>query len=257
MIELKNIFKYYNPGLVTENCVFNNFDLTINDGEFVSVVGSNGSGKTTMLNIICGSIDIDHGSILLDGRDITKEPEYKRMYRIGRVYQNPSMGTCPSMNIIENLALAENKNKPFNLNMLIDKNRIDFYKDELKKLGLGLEDKIYVPVGALSGGQRQAISLLMTTLSPIDFLILDEHTAALDPKTADIIMELTDKLVKEKNLTSIMVTHNLRYAVEYGSRLIMMHQGEAIIDKSGEDKKNMDVKEILNKFTEISIELGN
>ena len=210
-----------------------------------------------MLNIICGSIDIDHGSILLDGRDITKEPEYKRMYRIGRVYQNPSMGTCPSMNIIENLALAENKNKPFNLNLLIDKNRIDFYKEELKKLGLGLEDKIYVPVGALSGGQRQAISLLMTTLSPIDFLILDEHTAALDPKTADTIMELTDKLVKEKNLTSIMVTHNLRYAVEYGSRLIMMHQGEAIIDKSGEDKKNMDVKEILNKFTEISIELGN
>lgn len=257
MIELKNIFKYYNPGLVTENCVFHNFDLVINDGEFVSVVGSNGSGKTTMLNIICGSIDIDHGSILLDGRDITKEPEYRRMYRIGRVYQNPAMGTCPSMNIIENLALAENKNKPFDLKMLIDKNKINYYKEELKKLGLGLEDKIYVPVGALSGGQRQAISLLMTTLSPIDFLILDEHTAALDPKTADVIMELTDKLVKEKNLTSIMVTHNLRYAIDYGSRLIMMHQGEAIIDKSGDDKKNMNVKEILNKFTEISIELGN
>ena len=257
MIELKNIFKYYNPGLVTENCVFHNFNLTIKDGEFVSVVGSNGSGKTTMLNIICGSIDIDHGNIILDEKDITKEPEYKRMYRIGRVYQNPAMGTCPSMNIIENLALAENKNKPFDLKMLIDKNRIDFYKEELKKLGLGLEDKIYVPVGALSGGQRQAISLLMTTLSKIDFLILDEHTAALDPKTADVIMELTDKLVKEKKLTSIMVTHNLRYAVEYGTRLIMMHQGEAIIDKSGEEKKNMDVKEILNKFTEISIELGN
>ena len=257
MIELKNIFKYYNPGLVTENCVFHNFNLKIFDGEFVSVVGSNGSGKTTLLNIICGSIDIDHGNILLDEKDITKEPEYKRMYRIGRVYQNPAMGTCPSMNIIENLALAENKNKSFDLKMLLDKNRIDFYRDELKKLGLGLEDKIYVPVGSLSGGQRQAISLLMTTMSTIDFLILDEHTAALDPKTADIIMQLTDKLVKEKNLTSIMVTHNLRYAVEYGSRLIMMHQGEAIIDKSGDEKKNMDIKEILNKFTEISIELGN
>lgn len=257
MIELRNIFKYYNPGLVTENCVFHNFSLTIKDGEFVSVVGSNGSGKTTMLNIICGSIDIDHGNILLDQKDITKMPEYKRMYRIGRVYQNPAMGTCPSMNIIENLALAENKNKLFDLKRLIDRRRIDYYREELKKLGLGLEDKIYVPVGSLSGGQRQAISLLMTTMSTIDFLILDEHTAALDPKTADVIMELTDKLVKEKNLTSIMVTHNLRYAVEYGSRLIMMHQGEAIIDKSGNDKKNMDIKEILNKFTEISIELGN
>ena len=257
MIELKSIFKYYNPGLVTENCVFHNFNLQINDGEFVSIVGSNGSGKTTLLNIICGSIDVDHGNIVLDNKDITREPEYKRMYRIGRVYQNPSMGTCPSMNIIENLALAENKNKVFDLKRLINKNRIDYYRTELKKLGLGLEDKIYVPVGSLSGGQRQAISLLMTTLSKIDFLILDEHTAALDPKTADIIMELTDKLVKENNLTSIMVTHNLRYAVEYGNRLIMMHQGEAIIDKSGLEKENMNVQDILHKFTEISIELGN
>ena len=257
MIELNNIFKYYNPGLVTENCVFHNFSLQINDGEFVSIVGSNGSGKTSLLNIICGSIDIDHGNIILDNNDITKEPEYKRMYRIGRVYQNPAMGTCPSMNIIENLALAENKNKAFDLKRLINKNRIDYYRTELKKLGLGLEDKIYIPVGSLSGGQRQAISLLMTTLSKIDFLILDEHTAALDPKTADIIMELTDKLVKENNLTSIMVTHNLRYAVEYGNRLIMMHQGEAIMDKKGDEKKNMNIQDILHKFTEISIELGN
>lgn len=257
MIELKNIFKYYNTGLVTENCVFHNFNLKVNDHEFVSVVGSNGSGKTTMLNIICGSIDVDHGSILLDGKNITKEPEYKRMYRIGRVYQNPALGTCPSMNIIENMALAENKNKSFNLSPLIDKNKIDFYREELKKLGLGLEDKIYVPVGSLSGGQRQAIALLMTTLSKIDFLILDEHTAALDPKTADVIMELTNLLVKNNNLTSIMVTHNLRYAVEYGSRLIMMHQGNAIIDKDGIDKERLNVKDILDKFTEISVELGN
>lgn len=257
MIELNNIFKYYNPGLVTEICVFHDFNLKINDGEFVSVIGSNGSGKTTLLNIICGSIDIDHGHIFMDGRDIGNEPEYKRMYRIGRVYQNPAMGTCPSMNIIENLSLAENKNKIFGLRKLIDKKKIDFYREELKKLGLGLEDKLYVPVGSLSGGQRQAISLLMTTLSQIDFLILDEHTAALDPKTADVIMELTDKLVKEKNLTSIMVTHNLRYAVDYGTRLIMMHQGEAIIDKSNEEKKNMNVQDILHKFTEISVELGN
>ena len=257
MIELKNVFKYYNPGLVTENCVFSDFNLNIRDNEFVSVIGSNGSGKTTLLNIICGSIDVDHGKIIFDGKDITNEPEYKRMYRIGRVYQNPSLGTCPSMNIIENLALAENKNKPFDLTKLINENKIDYYKEKLKQLGLGLEDKCFVPVGTLSGGQRQAISLLMTTMSKIDFLILDEHTAALDPKTADVIMELTNKLVKENKLTSIMVTHNLRYAVEYGSRIIMMHQGETIIDKSGIDKENMKIDDILKKFTEISIELGN
>ena len=257
MIELRNIYKYYNPGLITESCVFNNFNLKIENNEFVSVVGSNGSGKTTMLNIICGSIDVDKGNILLDGKDITNEPEFKRMYRIGRVYQNPALGTCPSMNIIENMALAENKNQSFNLSRLINKNKIEYYREELKKLGLGLEDKLYVPVGLLSGGQRQAISLLMTTMAKIDFLILDEHTAALDPKTADVIMELTKKLVEEKHLTSIMVTHNLRYAVEYGNRLLMMHQGDTILDKSGKDKENIIVKDLLDKFAKISIELGN
>ena len=257
MIELKNITKYYNPGTVTETCVFDNFNLKIDDNQFLSVVGSNGSGKTSMLNIICGSIPIDQGNIIIDGKDITKKPEFNRMKNIGRVYQNPAFGTCPSMNIIENLSMAENKNKKFDLMPLVNKNKIDEYKEILKRLNLGLEDKIYTKVGSLSGGQRQAISLLMATLTNIDFLILDEHTAALDPKTADKIMELNDEIIKEKKLTSIMVTHNLRYAVEYGNRLIMMHEGNIIIDKSGIDKENIKIDDLLDKFAQISVELGN
>lgn len=257
MLELNHIQKYYNTGTVNEMCLFDDFSLTIGDGEFVSVVGSNGSGKTSLLNLICGSIPLDAGSIRIGGTDITNMPEYKRQKRIGRVYQNPAMGTCPSMTILENMALADNKGKTFNLLPGTNRQRIDFYRDQLKSLGLGLEDKLHVKVGVLSGGQRQAMALLMSTMTPIEFLILDEHTAALDPKTAEIIMELTDQIVKEKHLTTIMVTHNLRYAVEYGSRLIMMHQGEAIMDKGGEEKKVLQIEEILDKFNEISVECGN
>lgn len=257
MLELNKINKYYNPGTVNEMCLFEDFSLTVKDGEFVSVVGSNGSGKTSMLNIICGSIPIDSGKITIGSTDITSMPEYKRQRRIGRVYQNPSMGTCPSMSILENMSLADNKGRSFNLTTGTNKKRIDYYKDSLKKLNLGLEDKLEVQVGLLSGGQRQAMALLMATMTPIEFLILDEHTAALDPKTAELIMQLTDQVVKEKNLTTIMVTHNLRYAVEYGNRIIMMHQGNAIIDKSGNDKTNTNIQTILDKFNEISIECGN
>ena len=257
MLELKNISKYYNAGTVNEMCLFNDFNLSIDDGEFVSVVGSNGSGKTSMLNLICGSIPVDSGTIVMGGTDITKMPEYKRQRRIGRVYQHPAMGTCPNMTILENMALADNKGKPFNLLPGTNKARIDFYRDQLKILGLGLEDKMGVKVGVLSGGQRQAMALLMSTMTPIEFLILDEHTAALDPKTAELIMQLTDKIVKEKKLTTIMVTHNLRYAMEYGNRLLMMHQGEAILDKKGEEKYSMSVDDVLKLFNEISIECGN
>ncbi len=257
MLELKNIYKYYNPGTVNEMCLFQDFNFTVKDGEFVSVVGSNGSGKTSMLNIICGSIPVESGQIFLDGKDITKAKEFRRNEKIGRVYQNPALGTCPSMTILENMSLADNKGKRYGLGRGTNKGRMEYYRELLRPLNLGLEDKMHVKVGSLSGGQRQAMALLMSTMTPIEFLILDEHTAALDPKTAEIIMELTGKLVKEKHLTTIMVTHNLRYAVEYGDRLVMMHQGDCVIDCAGEEKTAITIDEILEKFNEISIECGN
>ena len=257
MLKLNHINKYYNAGTVNEMCLFRDFNLSIEDGQFVSVVGSNGSGKTSMLNIICGSIPVDQGTIEIGGVDITNMPEYKRQRRIGRVYQDPARGTCPHMTILENMSLADNKGKPFNLLPGTNRQRVDDYRESLKSLGLGLEDKMNVKVGVLSGGQRQAMALLMSTMTPIEFLILDEHTAALDPKTAEVIMELTDKVVKEKKLTTIMVTHNLRYAVEYGDRLLMMHQGGIVMDLKGEEKAHLEVEQILDKFNEISIECGN
>ena len=257
MLKLNHINKYYNAGTVNEMCLFRDFNLSIEDGQFVSVVGSNGSGKTSMLNIICGSIPVDQGTIAIGGVGITNMPEYKRQRRIGRVYQDPARGTCPHITILENMSLADNKGKPFNLLPGTNRQRVDDYRESLKSLGLGLEDKMNVKVGVLSGGQRQARALLMSTMTPIEFLILDEHTAALDPKTAEVIMELTDKVVKEKKLTTIMVTHNLRYAVEYGDRLLMMHQGQAIMDKAGKEKKEIQIDDILEKFNAISIECGN
>ncbi len=257
MLELVNITKNYNPGSVNEICLFKDFNFKVQDGEFVSVVGSNGSGKTSMLNIICGSIGVDGGQILINGQDIARQKDFVRQRRIGRVYQDPSKGTCPSMTILENMSIAENKGKPYNLGRGVNKARLETYRDMLRPLNLGLEDKMGIQVGALSGGQRQALALLMATMTPIDFLILDEHTAALDPKTAEIIMELTDRVVREKKVTTIMVTHNLRYAVEYGSRLIMMHEGNVILDKSGEEKKQLNTEEIMGIFNRISVECGN
>lgn len=257
MLEVKNIRKIYNPGTVQEKCLFDDFSLSIPDGQFVSVVGSNGSGKTSLLNLICGSIQPDGGQILMQGRDIRKDSEHVRARKIGRVYQNPAMGTCAQMTILENLSLADFKGKPAGLHRGTDRRRIDAYREMLRPLGLGLEDMLSARVGTLSGGQRQALALLMSTMTPISFLILDEHTAALDPKTADIIMELTGRVVREKQLTAIMVTHNLRYAVEYGDRILMMHQGHAVLDKAGEEKQAVRIDDLLKIFNGISIECGN
>ena len=257
MLKLENICKTFNIGTVNESTLFSNFNLEIKKGEFISVVGSNGSGKTTMLNLICGSIPLDRGNIVVQGQNINKLKEYQRSRFIGRVFQDPAKGTCPSMTILQNMSMADNKGKAFNLTAGINKKRIPYYQEQLARLGLGLEDKLHVKVGALSGGQRQAMALLMSTMTPLDFLILDEHTAALDPKTSEVIMELTDELVREKQLTTLMVTHNLRHAVQYGNRMIMMHQGGIVLDYDAKQKAEANVDDILRVFNEISIECGN
>jgi len=257
MLNLEHIHKTYGQGTVNETCLFNDFNLRIDKGDFISIVGSNGSGKTSLLNLICGSIPLDSGRISIQGKDITHQKDYKRYVNIGRVYQNPAAGTCPSMSILENLSLADNKGKPYNLSQGTQKSQIARYQELLKQLNLCLEDKIHIQVGSLSGGQRQAIALLMATMTPIDFLILDEHTAALDPKTAEVIMELTNKIVQEKHLTTLMVTHNLRYAVEYGNKLLMMHQGQIILNYDRQEKEKATVDSLLQVFNEISIECGN
>ncbi|HNW04101.1 MAG TPA: ATP-binding cassette domain-containing protein [Oscillospiraceae bacterium] len=257
MLELRHIYKTYNPGSVTEMCLFEDFNLTVEDGQFVSVVGSNGSGKTSMLNIICGSIPVDRGDVLIGGESILRLRDFKRYAHIGRVYQNPAMGTCPSLTMLENMSLADNKGRRFGLSFGVDRSRVDFYREQLAALGLGLEDKMDEKLESLSGGQRQAAALVMSTLTPLDFLILDEHTAALDPRTAELIMRLTNQIVREKKLTAIMVTHNLRYAAEYGDRLLMMDRGKVVLDQAGEEKANTSTRELLSLFNAISIECGN
>lgn len=257
MLKLNRISKTFNQGTIDEKTLFDDFNLNINQGEFVSVIGSNGSGKTTMLNIVSGDIKADCGSVILDNTDISKKTPHIRYKNIGRVFQDPSMGTCATMSIYENLSIADNKGKPYSLKFGLNKRRKDYYKECLSGLGMGLEDRFYALAGTLSGGQRQALALIMATLSSPKLLLLDEHTAALDPKSGDTVMRLTEKIVKEKNITTLMVTHNLRYAAEYGTRTIMMHDGHVVMDKCGMDKKSLGVEDYLGLFNEISIECGN
>ncbi len=257
MIHFEQIVKYFNRGTVDEMLLFDHFDLEVENGEFVTIVGSNGSGKTTLLNLLCGSLPLDEGRILLDGRDITKWKEYRRAQFIGRVFQDPQKGSCANLTILENMALADNKQKRYGLGRAVNKRREDYYRTLLEDCGMGLENRLGVKVGTLSGGQRQALALVIGNMTDIRLLILDEHTAALDPKSSETIMCLTDKLVKEKGVTTLMVTHNLRFAVEYGSRLIMMHEGKCVTDLREDRKAQLKVEDVLSKFNEISIECGN
>lgn len=257
MLELQNITKRFNAGTVDEATVFDGFNFKVNNGDFISVIGSNGSGKTTLLNLICGSMKPDDGKILFEGKDITNESEFRRAKMIGRVFQEPKIGTCADLTILENMALADNKNKRFGLGRCVNKKRIDYYKTLLEQCDMGLENRLGVQVGTLSGGQRQALALVIANMTDIKLLILDEHIAALDPKSSERVMELTKNLVEKNNITTMMVTHNLRFAVEYGNRLVMMHEGNAIMDLQGREKEDAQVEDLLEVFDKISIEKGN
>ena len=257
MVSVRHIDKTFSPDSVSKMVLFSDFSLEIRKGQFVSVVGSNGSGKTTLLNLICGSVAPDCGVILLNGKNLNHMKEFQRAKYIGRVFQDPAKGTCPELTILENMALADHKGSFFGLTSGVNKRRIDRYRTQLELLKLGLEDKLDLPVGSLSGGQRQALALLIATMAPLELLILDEHTAALDPRSSENVMELTERLVREKKLTTLMVTHNLKFSIRYGDRLLMMHQGRCVIDAADERKAALDTNDLLGKFNEISLEAGN
>lgn len=257
MIELEQIDKYYHRGTSNEIQLFDHFSLNVETGEFVTIIGSNGSGKTSLLNLISGATSIDGGKIFIENRDNLNRKEFRRYQQMGRVFQDPSLGTAPSMTILENLSMADNKNKPWNLARGINYGRQKEYQNRLARLGLGLEDKLNTPVGLLSGGQRQALALVMVSLTPIRILLLDEHTASLDPQTADKIMQYTDVLVREKKLTTLMVTHNLKYSMDYGDRLLMMHRGKVILDCDANAKDKLKLNDILDHFNQISLESGH
>ena len=252
MLKLENVWKTFNPGTVNEKVALQCLNLEMREGDFVTVIGGNGAGKSTMLNAIAGVFGVDSGSISIDGVNVTDLPEYKRAKYIGRVFQDPMMGTAATMQIEENLALAARRGKSRTLRAGITKAERETYIEQLKILGLGLENRMTAKVGLLSGGQRQALTLLMATLQRPKLLLLDEHTAALDPKTAAKVLEATQRIVEKDNLTTLMITHNMRDAIAYGNRLIMMYEGHIVVDVSGEEKKNLTVEQLLNLFSQAS-----
>ncbi len=252
MLELKNIYKTFNPGTINEKVALNGLNLTLNEGDFVTVIGGNGAGKSTMLNAVAGTWFVDEGQILIDGTDVTKLPEHKRAAYLGRVFQDPMTGTAATMGIEENLALAKRRGKLRSLRSGITKAEREEYRELLKVLGLGLEDRLTSKVGLLSGGQRQALTLLMATLKKPKLLLLDEHTAALDPKTAAKVLEITEMIVNRDHLTTLMITHNMQDAIAHGNRLIMMMEGKIILDIQGEEKKQLTVRNLLDQFEKAS-----
>lgn len=252
MLELKELYKTFNPGTINAKTALNGLSLTLNDGDFVTVIGGNGAGKSTMLNAVAGVWPVDKGKISIDSVDVTKLPEHKRAAYLGRVFQDPMTGTAAGMQIEENLALAARRGAKRFLKPGITQKEREYYKERLASLGLGLEDRLTSKVGLLSGGQRQALTLLMATLKKPRLLLLDEHTAALDPKTAAKVLDATDRIVGEDNLTTLMITHNMKDAIAHGNRLIMMYEGHVIYDVAGEEKKNLKVSDLLAKFEEVS-----
>ena len=252
MLQIIDVCKTFNAGTINEKRALNGLNLHLKPGEFVTVIGGNGAGKSTMLNSVAGVYPVDEGKIFIDGVDVTHLPEYKRAKFIGRVFQDPMMGTAATMQIEENLALAARRGKPRTLRTGITKQEREAYREQLKILDLGLEDRLTAKVGLLSGGQRQALTLLMATLQKPKLLLLDEHTAALDPKTAAKVLEATQRIVEKDDLTTLMITHNMRDAIAYGNRLIMMYNGHIVVDVSGEEKKNLTVEQLLNLFSQAS-----
>ena len=252
MLEVKNISKTFNPGTINEKKALRGVSLTLNDGDFVTVIGGNGAGKSTLLNAIAGVWPVDTGSITIDGQNVTGLPDYRRASLIGRVFQDPMTGTAATMQIDENLALARRRGARRGLRWGVTAAERDEYREQLKILNLGLEDRLTAKVGLLSGGQRQALTLLMATLQKPKLLLLDEHTAALDPKTAEKVLNATEKIIDRDHLTALMITHNMKDAITHGNRLIMMHEGNIIYDVSGEEKKNLTVSQLLDKYEEVS-----